>query len=140
MLSPNRGYFGQRPLRASLGLTLSSLLVIESYVHNGRVGVLVELSAESDYGTRTDEFKSLARDIAMHITAMAPESLSALFEQPFIKEPSVTIGALLGSVSSTLQERISVTRFVRWDNTPRSPLQPGPTRTPALPMRGQSHT
>ena len=33
--------------------------VIDSYVHNERIGVLVELSAESAYAIRTDEFKTL---------------------------------------------------------------------------------
>lgn len=43
---------------------MSAVYVIDSYVHNGRVAVLVEMAAESDYATRTDEFKSVARDIA----------------------------------------------------------------------------
>ncbi|HHE45841.1 MAG TPA: elongation factor Ts [Candidatus Moranbacteria bacterium] len=47
--------------------------VVVSYVHsNNRVGALVKLLCETDFVARNDEFKNLARDIAMHITAMNP--------------------------------------------------------------------
>ncbi|MEO7804279.1 MAG: translation elongation factor Ts [Actinomycetota bacterium] len=38
-----------------------------------KVGVLVELNCETDFVAKTSEFKQLARDIAMHIAAMAPQ-------------------------------------------------------------------
>lgn len=47
--------------------------VVESYVHGGKIGVLVEVNCETDFVARTDDFKSFARDIAMHIAAMNPE-------------------------------------------------------------------
>lgn len=47
--------------------------LVEGYVHSGRIGVLVEVNCETDFVTRTDDFKSLAHDIAMHIAASAPE-------------------------------------------------------------------
>ena len=44
--------------------------LVESYIHTGgRVGVLVEINCETDFVARRDEFKSLARDIAMQIAA-----------------------------------------------------------------------
>lgn len=47
---------------------------IASYIHgNGGVGVIVELLCETDFVARNDDFKALARDIAMHVAAMAPE-------------------------------------------------------------------
>jgi elongation factor Ts len=49
---------------------------VASYVHsNGTVGTLVELLCESDFVARNDDFKAVARDIAMHIAAMNPEYL-----------------------------------------------------------------
>jgi len=48
--------------------------VVESYIHNTKsIGVLVELSCETDFVARNEEFVALARDIAMHIAASAPE-------------------------------------------------------------------
>jgi elongation factor Ts len=52
--------------------------LVESYVHHsGKVGVLVEINCETDFVARTDDFKQLARDVAMHIAAAAPLAVSA---------------------------------------------------------------
>jgi len=51
--------------------------VVESYVHHsGNLGVLLELNCETDFVARTDDFKSLAKDVAMHIAAAAPQAVS----------------------------------------------------------------
>jgi elongation factor Ts len=50
--------------------------LIEAYVHSGRIGVIVEVNCETDFVTRTDDFKGLAHDVAMHIAAAAPEFVS----------------------------------------------------------------
>lgn len=50
--------------------------VIASYVHsNGRVGAIVKLLCETDFVGRNEEFKALAQDIAMHVTAINPKYL-----------------------------------------------------------------
>ncbi|MEK7651969.1 MAG: translation elongation factor Ts [Patescibacteria group bacterium] len=47
--------------------------VVESYIHaGGKVGVLLELNTETDFVARTDDFKSLAKEIALHIAASNP--------------------------------------------------------------------
>lgn len=50
--------------------------IIESYIHMGRIGSMVEVNCETDFVARTDEFKELVRDIAMHIAAVNPTYLS----------------------------------------------------------------
>ena len=50
--------------------------LIESYVHGNRIGVIVELNCETDFVARTDNFKSLAHELAMQITAMRPKWVS----------------------------------------------------------------
>jgi elongation factor Ts len=113
--------------------------VIESYVHAGRIGVLVELSCESDYATRTDEFKSLARNIAMHIAASSPASVPSLLEQPYVKDLALTVGQLVAGVSSTLRERVCIVRFVRWDASGGQLAQPEPEppSSPAVAVRAR---
>ncbi|MDF2461250.1 MAG: translation elongation factor Ts, partial [Candidatus Saccharibacteria bacterium] len=49
--------------------------LIEGYVHSGRIGVLVEINCETDFVARTEDFKTFARDIAMHVAAANPEYL-----------------------------------------------------------------
>lgn len=46
--------------------------VIMSYIHMDRIGVLLELNCETDFVARTDDFKSLAKDIAMQVASMEP--------------------------------------------------------------------
>ena len=47
--------------------------LIESYVHfNGKVGVLVELNCETDFVARTDDFRALAKDVALQIASAKP--------------------------------------------------------------------
>ncbi|HEV2988243.1 MAG TPA: translation elongation factor Ts [Candidatus Angelobacter sp.] len=47
---------------------------VASYIHaGGKIGVLVEVNCESDFVARTDDFKDLIKDIAMHIAASDPK-------------------------------------------------------------------
>ena len=51
--------------------------LVEAYIHmGGRIGVLVEVNCETDFVAKTDEFKELAKDIAMHIAASQPQYVS----------------------------------------------------------------
>lgn len=50
--------------------------VIDSYVHGGRIGVLVEVNCETDFVARTDGFKEFAHQIALQVASMAPEYVS----------------------------------------------------------------
>lgn len=51
--------------------------VVEAYIHPGaKVGVLLELNCETDFVARTEDFKALAKDLALHIAAVAPLYIS----------------------------------------------------------------
>ncbi len=51
--------------------------LVEAYVHhNGKVAVLVELNCETDFVARTEDFKALARDVAMHVAFANPLAVS----------------------------------------------------------------
>lgn len=50
---------------------------VQSYIHmGGKIGVLVEINCETDFAAKSDPFQDLARDVAMHIAAMAPTTVS----------------------------------------------------------------
>jgi elongation factor Ts len=133
---------------------------VASYIHaGGKIGVLVEVNCESDFVARTDDFKTLVHDVAMHIAATDPrfirkEDVTAdafekekdiyraqaaatgkpapvvekivegkmgkfyeevcLYEQPFIKDQTITVSQLIASVIGKLGENISVKRFARF--------------------------
>ncbi len=98
--------------------------VIASYVHTtGKVGVILELGCETDFVAKNDEFIALARDLAMHVCAMAPLSVeqvdgqeegTSLLEQPFIKNPEMTVKQRLEGAVQKFGENTKVTRFVRY--------------------------
>jgi elongation factor Ts len=133
---------------------------VTSYIHaGGKIGVLLEVNCESDFVARTDDFKTLVHDIAMHIAATDPryirkEDVTAdafekekdiyraqaaqtgkpaqviekivegkmgkfyeevcLYEQPFIKDQTMTVHQLIATVVGKLGENISVRRFARF--------------------------
>jgi elongation factor Ts len=61
--------------------------VVESYVHHsGNLGVLLELNCETDFVARTDDFRALAKDVAMHIAAAAPQAVSVDQLDPAVVE------------------------------------------------------
>lgn len=88
--------------------------VVEAYIHsNARIGVLVILSCETDFVARNPAFKSLAHDIAMHIAAMAPIDAVALYEQPFVKDPSRSIRDVINESIGRFGENITIRQFTR---------------------------
>jgi len=133
---------------------------VTSYIHaGGKIGVLVEVNCESDFVARTEDFKELVHDIAMHVAASDPkyirkEDVTAedfarekdialaraiasgkpaniaekmvagkmekfyeevcLYEQPFIKDQTVSISQLIAAKIGKLGENISVRRFARF--------------------------
>lgn len=104
--------------------------VVECYVHTGnRVGAMVELNCETDFVARTEEFKELAHSLAMQVAAMAPRYVdngevppedavnpeeACLLEQPFIKDPSKTVGELISDLVARMGENVRVRRFERF--------------------------
>lgn len=87
---------------------------VASYVHTtGKVGVLVELLCETDFVGRNEEFRALAKDIAMQVAAMNPADVAELLKQPYIKDSSYTIETLIKQLSGKIGENISLGRFVR---------------------------
>lgn len=95
---------GQREARAGL---------IGSYVHDGRIGVLVEVNCETDFVAKTDEFKELVKDLCLHIAASDPENESELLKQPFVKDPAKTVEDVVKQANAKLGENIVLRRFSR---------------------------
>jgi len=85
-----------------------------SYIHaNKQMGTILLLACETDFVAKNEEFTALGNDIAMHITAMGTETLEELKEQPFVKDPEMTINQRIESGIQKLGERIEVTSFNR---------------------------
>ena len=89
--------------------------LIESYVHQGKVGAIVEVLCETDFVARTDEFKTLAHEIAMQVASMNPKDASDLLKQEYIRDSSKTIADLIKETIAKLGENITVGRFSRFE-------------------------
>ncbi len=89
--------------------------LLHSYIHNERVGVLLELRCETDFVARNPMFKELAHDLAMHIAAMNPTDVSDLIKQNYVKDDSVVIENLVKGVIAKLGENIRVEHFCRYE-------------------------
>ncbi len=134
--------------------------IVDAYIHPGaKLGVLVEVDCESDFVAKNDEFKSFVHDIAMHIAASDPVSVSredipkdilekekeiyraqaeqsgkppkviekivngrlekfykevCLLEQPFVKNPEITVGEYVKQNIAKFGENIIIRRFIRF--------------------------
>ncbi|MDP2632888.1 MAG: translation elongation factor Ts [Candidatus Curtissbacteria bacterium] len=90
--------------------------LVETYIHGGgKVGAMVEVNCETDFVARTDEFKSLAHEIAMQVSAMNPVDVEELLKQEYIRDNSKTIGDLVKEAIAKLGENIVVKRFMRFE-------------------------
>jgi len=87
--------------------------LIGTYNHDGRIGVIVEVNCETDFVARNDIFKDLVKDVAMHIAASEPKDVKDLLEQPFVKDPSKTVGDNVKDHAARLGENVVVRRFSR---------------------------
>lgn len=132
--------------------------LVDTYLHSGRIGVVVEVNCETDFVARTDDFKAFVHDVAMHVAAANPEYVSVddipvdvrdakaaefsekakaegkpekmldnivdgmlkkhfaekcLLDQPFIKNPDVTVGDLLKENIAKLGENMVIRQFKR---------------------------
>jgi elongation factor Ts len=105
--------------------------LIEAYIHHTkRVGAIIELNCESDFVARTDEFRGLARNLAMQVAATSPQFIASeempsetemdpqtvcLLSQPFIKEPDKTVQEIITGTIAKVGENIKVRRFARFE-------------------------
>jgi elongation factor Ts len=105
--------------------------VIECYVHTGNhLGVMLEINCETDFVARTPDFKELAHNIALQISAMSPQYITkeemkaddnadpqavCLLLQPFIKDPAKSIQDIITETIAKTGENIKVRRFVRFE-------------------------
>jgi elongation factor Ts len=133
--------------------------LVGAYIHNGKIGVMIEVNCETDFVARNPDFQILVKDIAMHIAASDPRfirkedvtedilaserdiykaqarstgkpenvlekivegrmskyySEACLLEQPFVKDPSITVRDHIAAHIQKIGENIQVRRFIRY--------------------------
>lgn len=90
--------------------------LVEAYIHNGgKVGVILTLLCETDFVAKTDEFKHLAHELAMQVSAMNPKDVKSLLAQEYIRDGSVNIEQMIKSAIGKLGENITIGDFKRFE-------------------------
>jgi elongation factor Ts len=88
---------------------------VVAYIHsNKKMGVLLEISCETDFVAQNEEFVSTANQIAMHIGAMEPADVAGLLAQPFLMNPELTIEQVIQGLVQKTGERVEIKQFVRY--------------------------
>lgn len=83
--------------------------LVDSYVHDGRIGVVVEVNCETDFVARLDDFKTLVHEIAMQVAAMSPEYVSEadIPEEEYVRvKQELLISDTLKSKPAEMREKI----------------------------------
>ena len=89
---------------------------VEAYIHGeGKIGVLVEVSSETDFVAKNIDFTNFVHDVSLQIASMSPGDVGELLDQPFIKDPSKTIRDLLHAMVGKIGENLTIRRFVRYE-------------------------
>jgi len=89
--------------------------LVESYIHMGRVGALVKISCETDFVAKTDEFRKLAKEVAMQISAMDPENTEELLKSAYIRDSKKSIEDLVKETVAKIGENIQISDFARFE-------------------------
>ena len=110
---------------------------VEAYIHLGnKIGVLVEVNCETDFVAKSEDYVRFTKDLAMHIAALNPKYIKkeevppaelaqqgdqaayikevCLLEQPFVKDPGLTIQDYLNTLVAKMGENIFIGRFIRY--------------------------
>lgn len=105
---------------------------IQTFCHQGRIGVMLEYAVQTDYALRTSEVQEFARMIAVHIAAAAPDNMQRLLAQPLAMDPSRTVREVLDALAETLHESVRLRRFVRWEIGGLEATHPEPPDAPEI--------
>jgi elongation factor Ts len=94
----------------------SKASIVDVYLHpNRKIGVLVEVSAETDFVTKNPEFQNLVHEICLQIASMSPKNIEDLLEQNWIRDENLKIKELLKLHSQKFGEKIEIERFERYE-------------------------
>lgn len=80
--------------------------IIGSYIHNNKIGVIVEINTETDFSANTDDMKEFAKNIAMHIAASNPKYVSedAVEQKEIDEQREILINQALNEANDNMPE------------------------------------
>lgn len=88
--------------------------LIDCYIHLAKVGAMIKLQTETDFASRSQLVKNLARDLCLQIASTDPKDLAELKAQPFIKDEELTVAEVVDQAIAALGENIELKDFIRY--------------------------
>jgi len=90
--------------------------ILETYSHaNGKIVSVLELTCETDFVAKNEDFVKLAHEVAMQVAAMNPKNITDLEKQVWIRDGKTTIGDLVKETISKFGENIKIRRIARFE-------------------------
>ena len=90
--------------------------LVEAYItEDGKVGVIVEVNAETDFVAKNEEFRNFVADVAKQIALKNPANVEELLDQESIAEAGKTVKEVLTNKIATIGENMSIRRFERFE-------------------------
>lgn len=87
--------------------------LIDSYIHLGKIGVLVEVNCETDFVARNKDFKTFAHEVALQVAQSQTKDTEGLLKEEYFRDSEKTIDDLLGEVIVKTGENIKIKKFVK---------------------------
>ena len=87
--------------------------VVTSYVHGGRIGVLVDLRAETDFVVRSEPFQQLAHELVLQLSAVPAANVEEFLATPYIRDDKRTVQDLVKDVIARVGENVRVNAIAR---------------------------
>lgn len=89
--------------------------LIDSYIHLGKIGVLVEINCETDFVARNEQFKAFAHEVALQAAVTDAKDVDGLLKEIYFKDPAKTTQDLLNEAIAKTGENIKIKRFVKFE-------------------------
>lgn len=86
---------------------------VVAHTHNGRIGALIHVCAETDFVVRSEPFQNLAHELALQLSAVPAANVEEFLSQPYVRDEKQTIKDLVDDVIRRTGENIQVAAIAR---------------------------
>jgi elongation factor Ts len=89
-----------------------------TFKETDKVIAFAEINAETDFVAKNERFQEFAKNILDEVAVTQPESLESFLQQPYSKDPSITIDQYRSLIIQTIGENILISRIAVWQKKP----------------------
>ncbi len=87
--------------------------IIQSYVHDGRIGVLIEVGCETDFVAKNELFLGFTKNLALQLAACPADNVTDFLDQEYLKDSQLTVDDYRQRVMAQLGENLVIGQLAR---------------------------